>query len=230
MPEPDFAHVKTGLKVVLWGVVVYLTAVVIVLVFGGHPTIDKSAGIIGSVALFLMAVGQILSHKVPSSMPGSSLVLGAIACTVSAMLISISLFFWDPKAAFGNVLAARGMILLGSLLFMAGDIQFNFFLKYLAQYVRDNQNASRAGALITLKAVTLLMVLVAVILIFSVEGTALLAGVLLFLTLIIWVLIVFQYMALLSGLSYSLAGASRRSFDPEVPEEVESENPFDDFQ
>ncbi len=231
MSAAHFSKVRSGVRCVLWGVISYVAAVLIELVFGGHPTISATVRSLAIIGLILTVVGEVLCLNVPAEMPGSGLIYGAVSCTVAALLVNVSLFFWDPKLTFANVMAMWGMILLAQSIYLVGDILFSFFLRYLARYVRDKNNAKRAGALIALKFITLVMVVAAVALLFMGDAGRIASFVILFVVLIIWIIIVFQFMALLSGLSYSLAGASRPSFDPTTqPEEEISDNPFEDFE
>lgn len=242
MPASDFSKIRIGLKCVLGGVLAYVAATIISMVFGGHTTITAIVRVLVIIALLLTVFGETLCLTVPAAMPGRGFVFAAVGCSVIALFFVGSLFFWDPVATLDHVKAMWGATLVAAALFTVGDILFNFFLKFLARYVRDKANARRAGALIMLKFVTLALVLIAFLLVFTLVGMAL-SVIILFMTAIIWAIIVFQYMGLLSGLSYSLLAADRRSSVPTGEEDEdeedeegendaadESDNPFESFK
>jgi hypothetical protein len=225
MSAGRFSSVRTGIRCVLWGVVTYLILVALYL-FVTDSSAGTIIGVAGLGALILIVFGQILCLSVPPEMPGSGMIYGSVTCTVGAILLIGSLFFWDPAAVLGNLMSRMGMIMLAMVLFFMGDILFNFFLRYLAQYVHDSRNAGLASMLIKLKLAVLAMQGFAVVLLFTWSRHG--AVIVMVLAGIILLIILFNYISLLSGLTYSILRATRPAFDPSVRDEV-MENPFENM-
>jgi len=239
MSVANFLQVRSGLRFVFWGVVGYLVLAVVGIIIGGDPTVDLIVRICQIVTLGLVFAGQALCVNVPPGMPGAKLLYGALLCESLTILTTISLFFWNPIEVFGNLRAMIAVVMLSVVLFLLGDILFNVFLQKLATFIEDPQSASRASGVLILKIIVWSLAVLSVVagLVGIVMKAPVLAGfgsfALMAISGILSVLVLAQYLTLLSGLQYSLMRAARPSFEPRkqaVDDEQELGEMFQDFE
>jgi hypothetical protein len=222
MSEGSMGPVRKGLSWVYAGLFGSFVAMILSHFFHG-PESNNILLVLNTLPVVVLLVGQSRCLGGPREMPGRTLVVLSIICTLLSLGLNLSLFFWSPVNVLGNFEAMLALSLLGGVLAWSGDLAFMFFLKKLANYRHDQRNARTVGVLIVLKIIVITLLMGAVVLLLRfIPGPALM---LLMLAGILSLMILFQYLSLVTELSYQLLRSSKHLSDANAP----IENPFENF-
>lgn len=242
MSDASFLKVRTGLQCIFWGVIGYIVPSIVGTFLREEPAATMVIRCLELGSLLLVFVGQMFCLNVPAEMPGSGYIYAALTCDTLTIVATASLFFWDPMVLFNNPQAVLALLILLVVLFFLGDILFNVFLKKLAQYIDDRQSASKASGLLILKIIVWSMSVLSVVIPFAAilvaKGNAIVfagmaAAALMIIAGILCILVLFQYLSLLSALQNSLLRAAKPSFSQRAADVVDQEDVdemFKDFE
>jgi uncharacterized membrane protein len=208
MASGDLKSVQTGLRLVLFGLVVSILTVAaafLVPFLVGQGDFDTVLllirillvmGVIGSI---LSITGKIFCLSTPKEMKGVEIIYIAVSFEVVSAILGIAQIVTvvSPLVRLG-----------GGILSLAAFVLFLLYLRSLAEYVGDRASAANASSVLVL-GIALVVCLVLSLLLALAQGGGLLVLVLVIAILVLGIIMLIRYVGLLIALGNSVAMGPR---------------------